>query len=299
MARIFVSGGTGFVGKAVVHALQAHGFAVRCLVRPGSEEKLRGFEGIERAPGDVLDPKGFAASMEGCAAVIHLVGIIREYPARRVTFERLHTEATARMLEATTGAGVRRYLQMSALGTRAGAPARYHRTKWEAEELVRKSGLEWTIFRPSIIYGRGDEFVTMLARLARRLPVVPVIGDGRYRLQPIPVEQVAEAFASALERPPTVGATFEAGGPRAYSFNEILDLVGAAVRKPKVRKLYQPLSLMRPLVSVLEHLPFFPLTSDQLTMLQEDGVCDPVPFFRAFDLEPIEFPDGLRRMFER
>jgi NADH dehydrogenase len=299
MARIFVTGGTGFVGKAVIHALQAHGFVARCLVRTGSEQRLRGFEGIERVPGDVLIPEGLAASLEGCAAVIHLVGIIREHPGRGITFERLHTSATAHVLEAARAAGVRRYLHMSALGTRPDARSRYHRTKWEAEELVRRSGLEWTIFRPSVIYGPGDGFVTMLARVIRRLPVVPIIGDGKYRLQPVPVEQIAEAFAAALHQPATIGQTFEAGGPRPYPFTEIVDLIGAAVRKRRVRKVYQPLSVMRPLVAALERLPFFPLTSDQLLMLHEDNVCDPGPFFRAFKLSPIEFPDGLRRMFEK
>jgi len=298
MARIFVTGGTGFVGKAVVRALQAHGFIVRCLVRPGSEQDLRGFEAIERAPGDVLIPKGLADAIHGCSAVIHLVGIIREHPAIGVRFERLHPAATAHVLEAAQTAGASRYLHMSALGTRPGARSRYHQTKWEAEELVRRSGLKWTIFRPSVIYGPGDGFVTMLARMVRWLPVVPVIGDGRSQLQPVPVEQIAEAFARALEREATVGQTYEAGGPRPYSFVEILDLIGAALGKRRVRKVYQPIGLMRPLVRVLERAPFFPLTSDQLLMLEEENVCDPAPFLRAFDLEPLDFPEGLRRLFE-
>lgn len=298
MARIFVTGGTGFVGKAVVRALQAHGFVVRCLVRLGSEPHLRGFEAIERVPGNVLIPKGLADSIEGCAAVIHLVGIIREHPGRGVTFERAHTVATANMVEAALAAGVRRYLQMSALGTRPDARSRYHQTKWEAEEAVRQSGLQWTIFRPSVIYGPGDGFVTMLARLMRRLPVVPVIGNGAYRLQPVAVEQAAEAFARALTRDATIGQTYEVGGPRAYPFIEILDLIGRALGKQKVRKVYQPLGVMRPLVACLERLPFFPLTSDQLRMLEEDNVCDPEPFFKTFELTPIEFPDGLRQMFQ-
>lgn len=299
MRRVFVTGGTGFVGKAVVRALQAHGFIVRCLVRPGSESDLKGFEAIERVPGNVLSPKELADSIQGCAAVIHLVGIIREYPVRGVTFERLHAVATRNMVEATKAAGVPRYLQMSALGTRPNARSRYHQTKWAAEETVRQSGLQWTIFRPSVIYGRGDGFVTLLARLVRRLPVVPVIGNGRYQLQPIPVEQVAEAFARGLERDETVGRTYEVGGPRPYRFTAILDLIGAAVGKPRVRKLYQPMALMRPLVACCQRLPFFPLTSDQLVMLQEDNICDPMPFFKAFDLEPLDFPEGLRRMLQR
>jgi len=297
MPRIFLTGGTGFVGKAVIRALQAHGFTVRCLVRPGSEADLKGFEGIERVPGNVLLPKGIEASMEGCRALVHLVGIIREFPGRGVTFERYHALATANMVKAAEVADVPRFLHMSALGTRPDARSRYHRTKWEAEETVRGSKLDWTIFRPSVIYGKGDGFVSMLARMIRWLPAVPVIGNGSYRLQPVPVEQVAEGFARALERPYSKRETYEVGGPRAYAFTEILDLIGAALGKSKVRKVYHPVSLMRALTWLLEPLPIFPLSLDQLTMLQEDNVCDdPGPFFRAFDLDPIEFPAGLQRM---
>ena len=117
MQRVFVTGGTGFVGKAVVRALQAHGFTVRCLVRPGSEADLKGFGGIDRVPGDVLRPKGIEASLQGCAALVHLVGIIREYPGRGVTFERHHPVVTANMVKAAEAAQVPRFVQMSALGT--------------------------------------------------------------------------------------------------------------------------------------------------------------------------------------
>lgn len=297
--RVFVTGGTGFVGKAVIHALQAHGFSVRCLVRPGSEADLKGFEAIERVPGNVLLPKGLEASMEGCSALIHLVGIIRERPGRGVTFERLHSMATANMVKAAEAAEVPRFIHMSALGTRPNASSRYHRTKWDAEEGVRASRLQWIIFRPSIIYGVGDGFVSLLARMIKWFPAVPVLGDGKYRLQPVAVEQVAQGFARALAYPKSKNQTYEVGGPRPYAFTEILDLIGAALGKTKVRKVYHPLGLVRPLVRVLQPLPFFPLTSDQLTMLQEDSVCDPAPFYQTFELTPMDFPTGLRRMFAR
>ncbi len=299
MQRVFVTGGTGFVGKAVIRALLAHGFTVRCLVRPGSEADLKGFEGIERVPGDVLLPQGLEASMEGCVALIHLVGIIRERPGRGVTFEQLHSVATANVVKAAEAAEVSRFIHMSTLGTRPDARSRYHRTKWEAEETVRGSRLQWTIFRPSVIYGVGDGFVSVLARMIKWLPAAPVIGDGKYRLQPVPVGQVAEGFARALAHPASKNHIYEAGGPRSYAFTEILDLIGAALGKSKVRKVYQPIGLMRPLVRLLEPLPFFPLTSDQLLMLQEDNVCDPAPFFQTFELTPVEFPVGLQRMFAR
>ena len=297
MQRAFVTGATGFVGRNLIRALLANGFLVRCLVRPGSERDLQGFESIDRVPGDVLRPEGLVASVEGCAAVIHLVGIIRERPMRGVTFERLHTQATANMLDVARRAGAKRFLQMSALGTRSGARSRYHATKWQAEEAVRASGLDWTIFRPSIIFGPGDEFVSMLARMIGRLPAVPVLGDGQYRLQPIPVEQVAEGFARALRGPAGVGQTYEVGGPAAYRFVEILDAIGAAVGHPHVRKIHVPLGLVKLMTRVLGWLPLYPVSMDQIRMLEEESVTDPSRFFADFGITPEPLAEGLRRMF--
>jgi NADH dehydrogenase len=234
--------------------------------------------------------------MAGCDAVIHLVGIIREQRAENVTFERVHTEGTRHVLEAAKAAGIRRYLHMSALGTRRGAASRYHRTKWAAEEAVRASELEWTIFRPSIIYGRGDGFVTLLASMIRRLPAVPVIGSGRQRLQPVPVEQVASGFVGALELPATAGQTYEVGGPEAVTMVELLDLIGRALGRRRVLKVHVPLGAMTPLARLLHPLPGFPVTPDQLLMLGEDSVCDPRPFFDTFAIQPVPLGAGLERM---
>src|SRR5438552_9974999 len=280
--RVFLTGATGFVGHALLQRLCATGHIVRCLVRRGSEGALRGQGAIARMEGDVVTRQGLEEGMAGCDTVIHLVGIIREHPASGVTFERIHTQGTVNVLEAATASGIRRYLHMSALGTRPGAAARYHRTKWAAEEAVRASGLEWTIFRPSIIYGRGDGFVTLLASMVRRLPVVPVIGSGRQRLQPIAVEQVAAGFAAALARPVTIKQTYEVGGPDAVTMVELIDSIGRALGRRRVRKVHVPLGVMTPLARLLHPLPGFPVTPDQLLMLGEDSVCDPRPFFEAF-----------------
>ena len=296
--RVFVTGGTGFVGKRVVRALLAQGFLVRCLVRPGSEHDLKGFESIDRVPGDVLAPDGLVPSVEGCSAIVHLVGIIRERRSRGVTFERLHVDATRNVIGLARAAGAKRYLQMSALGTRANARARYHQTKWEAEDAVRASGLDWTIFRPSIIFGRGDEFVSVLARLIKRAPIVPVLGDGRYRLQPIPVEQVADGFAQALRIPATVGQTYEVAGPAPYAFVDLLDEIGHALGRTRVRKMHVPLTPVRALTRALDWLPFYPVSRDQLTMLEEESVTDPSHFFADVGIKPETLAAGLRRMVE-
>lgn len=296
MPRVFITGGTGFVGRAVIHALRAEGYTVRCLVRRGSERDLQGLGAIERIEGDVLVGPGLEADMAGCEAVVHLVGIIREHPALGVTFERIHTLGTRNVLAAAAAAGVRRFLHMSALGTRPGARSRYHQTKWAAEEAVRASGLAWTIFRPAVIYGPGDGFVSLLARMVRRLPAVPVIGRGQNRLQPVPVEQVADGFARALQRPATEKQVYEVGGPDAVTMVELLDLIGRALGRRRVRKVCIPLGLMRPLARLLHPLPGFPVTPEQLVMLEEDNVCDPRPFQAAFGLPPVPLAAGLERL---
>jgi uncharacterized protein YbjT (DUF2867 family) len=298
MQRIFVTGGTGFVGKYVIRALLGQGFLVRALVRHGSERDLRGFESIERVPGDVLKPDALPASVEGCAAMVHLVGIIREHRSRGITFEALHSRATQNMLAVARAAEVKRFVHMSALGARPDAGARYHRTKWAAEQAVRTSGLDWTIFRPSVIFGRGDELVTMLANMVRRLPVVPVLGDGRYRLQPVAAEQVAEGFARALRNRRSVGQVYEVAGPADYPFVEILDRIGRAIGRRRVRKIHVPLGPVRVATTLFHALPFFPLTRDQLIMLQEESVTDPTAFYADFGIQPEPFDVGLARMFE-
>ena len=289
--RVFVTGATGFVGRAVVQALRAQGHSVRCLVRRGSGHDARALEGIERVEGDVTVRSGLEEKMAACDTVVHLVGIIREKPSRGVTFERVHTQGTVNVVEAGAAAGARRFVHMSALGTRRNARSRYHQTKWAAEEAVRSSGLAWTIFRPSIIYGPGDEFVSLLRALVERLPVVPVLGPGTEPMQPIPVEHVAEAFARAVTRSTTAKQTFEAGGPDRVTVPALLDLIAEALGRRPRPKVHVPMALVRLLAAL--RLPGFPVTSDQLLMLQESNTCDGSAFYTAFDLTPLPLRTGL------
>ncbi|HEU0265433.1 MAG TPA: complex I NDUFA9 subunit family protein [Geobacterales bacterium] len=286
--KVFLSGGSGFVGSHVQRELLARGHRVRLLVhRHGGAKDER----VETVEGDVTDAATVAQGMRGCDAAINLVGIIREFPGRGVTFERLHVAATDNMVEGAKAAGINRYLQMSALGSRPDATTAYHRSKYRAEEIVRRSGLEWTIFRPSLIYGNGDAFVSMLAGYMRRLGMVPVIGDGNYRLQPIQAVDVARCFALALEKPESIGGTLELCGPEQLRYNELLDAIAEKLGV-RVRKIPNPVMLLRLVVPVLERFSFFPLTSDQMTMLLEENICSS-PWPELFGLRPTSFRKGI------
>ena len=293
--QVFITGGTGFVGNEVIRQLISKGHDVHCLVRPGSEAKLERTADTTLHYGDVADLDSLKEGMADCEAVIHLVGIIREFPGKGITFEKLHTGATRNVLEAATAVGIDRYLHMSANGTRANAETGYHRTKWQAEESVRASALDWTIFRPSLIYGPGGEFVVMMSDLVRKLPVVPVIGDGQYRMQPVPVAQVAQSFVEALARPETIGETYHLGGKSSYTYDEMIDIFGQALGKSHVSKLHHPLMLMKPAVKILQAIPQFPIASDQLAMLLEGNTCDPADWAAMFKLEPEDFAEGLAK----
>lgn len=295
--KIFVTGGTGFVGREVIRQLVVAGYDVRALVRDGSGNKLSLTEGIEMHTGDVADAASLVGAMKGCDAVIHLVGIIREFPGRGVTFKKLHVTATENILTAAAEQGVKRYLHMSSNGTRKDGNTAYHRTKWQAEELVRESSLDWTIFRPSLIFGLGSEFVNMLAELIRRVPVVPVIGDGEYRMQPVSLKQVATSFVKALEMPETIGETYLQGGGESYSYNEILDLTARAMGKSKATKAHQPLFMVKPMIKMLQGFEQFPITEDQLKMLVEGNVCDPDKWAQVFDLKPYSYAEGIADCF--
>ena len=287
--KIFISGGTGFVGSHVCRELRKRGHELRLLAHHnnGAAES-----GIEYIVGDVTRVESFAVGMSGCDAVINLVGIIREFPFRGATFEKLHVQATAHMLEAARRNGISRYLQMSALGTRPAAVSAYHRSKWRAEELVRESGQDWTVFRPSLIFGPDDAFINMLAAQLRLAPVMPVIGSGSYRLQPIHADDVARCFAMALEMPETIGQTYELCGRDRVSYEELLDMIAAAMGRTAPFKPHAPLGLMKLIIPFMQNIPQFPITMDQLQMLLEESICGS-EWQQTFGFEPRGLQEGI------
>lgn len=295
---IVITGASGFVGEEIVKQVRAAGHPVRAIVREtGSAQWLADQYAVELFHGNVLFAPSIEGAMQGAKCVIHLVGIIREW--RENTFERAHTQATQHVANEAKKAGVKRFLHMSALGTRENARSRYHQTKWAAEEYVRKSGLAWTIFRPSVIYGPKDKSVNTLVKVMRRLPFVPVLGNGNTKIQPISVENVARAFVATIRNDNSIGRTYDLCGPEAFTWNELYDKLQSILgsRKPK---LHLPLPLARIQAAFLERiLPNPPFTRDQLLMLQEDNVGDAGPAVRDFLLEQERFEEGVARYLKR
>lgn len=290
--KVFITGGSGFVGREVIQQLLAANHSVRALVRDVG--LLNNMNGVDIVVGDTTQADSLQEHLSGCDAVIHLVGIIREFPARGVTFKKLHVTSTENVLHAAETQGVKRYLQMSANGTRENAVTRYHQTKWEAEEQVRQSNLDWTIFRPSLIFGPEDQFINMLAQLVKTLPLVPVIGDGQYQLQPVSVIDIAQGFVSALDKPATIGNTYQCCGLQVFSYDQLLDLIAQMLGQAAgARKIHHPLWLMKPIVAILQNIPLFPLSSDQLQMLLEGNVCADNRWKDDLSLQLHELPGSI------
>ncbi len=292
---ILVTGGSGFIGPKVVHALRAEDRDVRCLVRRPAEAGQLTSWGCELVEGDVTNAESLQRAVDGCETVVHLVAIITGKPE---DFERVMSQGTRDLVAAAAVAGVRRFVLMSALGTSEQTKelTPYFRAKWEMEQTVAGSGLEHVILRPSFVFGRDGGVLKTFVRLVRYAPVIPVIGPGTARLQPIWVEDVAAYFAKAVELPGAANRTFEVGGPDVLTWNELYDRIKAVLGKRRP-KLHLPFGLARLNAAVLEALPGpTPLTRDQVTMLEAgDNVCDNGPAIETFGLELTPLNEQLRR----
>lgn len=290
---ILVTGGTGFVGSHLVRRMRQQNLPVRVLVRnPEKAADLKAL-GAELAPGDISDTASLEKAAAGVERIVHLVGIIQESP--RATFAKIHVEGTRNLLQAAKVADVRHFLYQSALGTRPGAKSEYHKTKWQAEELVRERGIPFTILRPSLIYGSGDQFTLRLAHMIARSPVLPVIGSGTSKIQPIYIDDVVNCIIKAVTGDSFLNEIYEIGGPEQLTYEEVTKAIAHAmgIHRPVVK---MPLLFMKPMAQLLETvLPAPPITTDQLIMLQEDNVCSVRDICDACGSSPVRFQDGLAR----
>jgi uncharacterized protein YbjT (DUF2867 family) len=291
---ILVTGGTGFIGPRVVHALRASEREVRCLVRRPARAGTLQTWGCELAAGDLTDRKSLQEAVVGCDAVVHLVGIITGKPA---DFERVMIGGTQNLLAAAKEAGVSRFVLMSALGTSDETKdlVPYYGAKWEMEQATKASGLEHVIFRPSFVFGRDGGVLPLFIRQVRWSPVTPVVGAGERRLQPVWVDDVAAYFAKAVDLPAAANRTFELGGPDRVTWNELYERVARTLGKRRAR-LHLPVRLVRVGAAAAELLPRPPITRDQLTMLEAgDNTCDISAAVGTFRIDPLPLDDQLRR----
>ena len=291
--KVYLTGATGFVGRHMLERLLAEGHAVRAAVRDPQKASLAKRAKIEFVAGDIVEGTGLDQGMQGCDAVIHLVGIIVEKGTN--TFERVHHLGTRNVVEAAKRTGIKRFVHMSALGVRANGVAPYQTTKWKGEEEVRQSGITFCILRPSLIFGEGDGFVTQMMATMRSAPLLrPVPGDGTPKFRPIAVEDVTTCFERALTYEAATNQTVELGGADELTLNEVLEEIArcAGVRKPAV---HIPMPVMMAGATVaLKLLKNPPVTVDQLRMLREGSTCDIGPMKRIFGVNPRGFA-GCRR----
>jgi uncharacterized protein YbjT (DUF2867 family) len=292
---ILVTGGTGFVGGHVVHALRANEQDVRALVRDRARgAKLEALD-VELVEGDVTSPESLRRAVAGADAVVHLVAIRQ---GKHEEFQRVMVDGTRNLLAAATEAGVGRFVHMSALGITAETKdlVPYYNAKWQMEQDVKASGISYVIFRPSFIFGPDGGILPTFAKLARLTPVTPVIGSGRQRIQPIWADDMGAYFARAVTEQAATNRTFEIGGPEAISWNEFWDRLKQArgIRRPSV---HVPVGLMRINALVTERLPGnIPLTRDLLKMLEAgDNVVTDTSAVDVFGIPLVPLDEQLRR----
>jgi len=291
--KILVTGGTGFVGSRIVHALRAEGRDVRALVRRPERGAHLASLGVELATGDVTDPASLAAAADGCTHVVHLVAILKGKPH---DFERVMTRGTQNVIAAAKGAGSERFVLMSALGTTVTTKdvVPYFGAKFAMEQDTIMSGLEYTIFRPSFVFGRGGALATFMKQV-KYSPIVTVIGSGKQRVQPIWIDDVAEHFARALDTPAAANKTFEIGGPDIVTWDELYRTIAKVLGKRRALA-HIPASLARSGALATQWIPKAPLSADQVAMIEAgDNVVTNTDAVHTFQLPLVPLEDQIRR----
>jgi NADH dehydrogenase len=273
IGTVTVFGGSGFIGRHLVPMLIDAGATVRVAARRAGHEAQSSPSGdrLQVTSANILDDDSVVAAVAGADAVVNLVGILTEARPRQ-TYRAVHVDAARRVALAARHAGARRLVHFSALGASRSSPADSDRTKAEGEEAVRAAFPAAVLVRPSLVYGPDDHFFNGFAALAKRTPVLPLIGGGRTRFQPIHVEDVARAVTRVLQAPETAGRIYELGGARVYSFRELLEgLTEALGRRRMLLSIPFPLAELQAII--LERLLSAPpLTRDQVWLLTTDKI---------------------------
>ncbi|TAM88025.1 NAD-dependent epimerase/dehydratase family protein [bacterium] len=293
--RVLVTGASGFVGSAVVRELLGRGHRARVLYH--ARKPLFG-EGVEAVQGDVTDASTLAAAVEGCSAIVHAVQFPSspvEQPRKGLTFERVDLGGVRNLLPHAQRAGVTRFIYVSGLGLSERSPLPSHRAKALAERAIRESGLRFTFIKPSVVAGEGSRPVRTLASLIRKAPVIPLIGDGSSKVQPVYVGDVARLIVDALESPGAADRAVEIGGPEVMTMKELMLRIAALMGVHKLA-LPGPLPLIMLAAALVQWLPNPPISPDAVRFLTTDADADNAALFEifpSFRLMPVD--EALRR----
>jgi uncharacterized protein YbjT (DUF2867 family)/uncharacterized membrane protein YphA (DoxX/SURF4 family) len=294
--RVFLTGATGFMGGHLLRALSERGHTVTCLARGDGIARIEAMAlpGVRVVAGEFAQPAEWISHLAGQEVVVNTVGIIRERPG--ATFAAVHAEAPIALFEAAARAGVRKILQVSAVGAEEGAQSRYHRTKGAADAALARLGVPYLVLRPSFIYGTGDRWRARFLALAAQ-PVTPVPGDGQFRVQPVAVEELVRALVMAVERPECSEGTVDVGGREALTFDALIDMLARWLGKRHgARKLHVPWSVMGLIAAFTDAAGGRgPITGEELGMLRLGSVADNRAFVECFGFEPITLEAGLAR----
>lgn len=298
--KVLVTGGTGVVGKAAVDCLLHAGHTVRLLSRHAESDARQWKAGVEPHDGDVGGDAAVAGAADGCDAVLHVAGIVSENPPD-VTFDNINVEGTRRLCREAKRAGVRRFLYVSSLGADRGESG-YHRSKAAAEDVVRAEAPPgWLIVRPGNVYGPGDEVISLLLKMVRALPIVPVIGRGDQPFQPVWHEDLGLALARAIERENPRETALDLAGPDVTTTSQVIDLLEKLTGKRALR-LPIPEALARLGTNAAEAVGLdVRVTDDQITMLTEENVIPPGgvnALTDTFGVTPLTLAEGLGRLVD-
>ena len=291
--NVLITGGTGFIGKECALALKAAGHAVTILARSQTAGKPLESAGYRFAIGDLAIPESLRAALVGIDAIVHCVGIILEPTG--VTFESVVVDGTRHLLDACNSAHITKFVYISALGTRPNAVSRYHKTKWQAEEMISASGIPYTIFRPSVVYGKGDKFINTFMKM----PVLVLPGGGKGLFQPTYVKDLAQMVVSSMQNPNATNATLDAGGPDTLTYEKMMK-TSLRIKGVKRIAVPSPMWLMRVLSIIHDpfqriYLPLALITKDQYLMMQEDNIGDSSHLAKAMpEIHQRPFEVGLR-----
>ncbi len=285
---ITIFGGAGFIGRHLVRELASQGWRIRVISRsPGLCGHLQPLGDVGQIVAQSADLRAEAALtrlLDGSEAVVNLIGILHETGRQR--FEEVHGALPGRLARAAAAAGVRRMVQISAIGADAGSSSAYARSKATGEAAVREAFPRAVILRPSIVVGPEDDFFNRFAAMARLSPALPLIGGGETRFQPVYVGDLARAIVAALERADAAGTIYEIGGPEVYSFEELLRYLLAVIRRRRLL-VDLPWGLAMMQARLLECLPAPPLTRDQVRMLRTDNVVgEAMPTLQDLGITP-------------